>query len=67
MQTTKNGNKIFYSKITRGIRQPKWREDDLEDEVERGPNTGPDSEQVVGYEEMKVVGYDKLVEKEACQ
>ena len=37
-----------------------WREDDLEDKVERGLNTGPDR---AGYENMNVAGYAKLVEK----
>ena len=39
-QTTNNGDKIFCDAIARGIRQTRWREDDLEDEVERELNTG---------------------------
>ena len=37
-----------------------WREDDLEDKVERGLNTGPDR---AGYENINIAGYAKLVEK----
>ena len=43
-----------------------WR-DNLKDEVEGGLITGPDKEKVAGYENMNVAGYEKLMEKEACQ
>ena len=58
MQNTRNGDKIFRGMITQEVRQIPWREDDLDQEVAKGLNTGTQQERIAGYEDL-IVGYRK--------
>ena len=49
--------------ITQEVRQRPWREDDLDQEVAKGLNTGTQQERVAGYEDLSVAGYEDLVGK----